>query len=193
MRVNPEGDVHVSDEGVQGLGTRLLFPLVFGVIIQILSYRPPSTHPILETTDVRSMDCTAPSSTSDTSQFPWDPGDSHDATVTEKILDAQDEIIEDVHLLTALLPHPGYFFAGAMAGCVSRTATAPLDRLKVYLIAQTSAKKDTIEAFRSGAPLQAVKSAARPLYDATVALWSMGGVRSLFAGKCHAIHFNLDD
>ncbi|ODV91535.1 hypothetical protein CANCADRAFT_72567 [Tortispora caseinolytica NRRL Y-17796] len=32
----------------------------------------------------------------------------------------------------------GYFIAGGMAGVVSRTATAPFDRIKVFLIAQTS-------------------------------------------------------
>jgi len=39
--------------------------------------------------------------------------------------------------LTDLLPEPGYFLAGAVSGGVSRTATAPLDRLKVYLLVST--------------------------------------------------------
>ena len=181
--MNLEGDVQVSDEGVQGLGTTLLFPLIFGIIIQILQYQHPSTYCTPQASDFRSIKRKAPSPDSDPSKFPWDPGDHHNMVTTKKLLEAQDEITEDVHLLTALLPPPGYFFAGAIAGVVSRTATAPLDRLKVYLIAQTSAKKETFDAVKSGAPLQAVKAAARPLYDATVALWRMGGVRSLFAGN----------
>ncbi|CAG8433749.1 11076_t:CDS:2 [Ambispora gerdemannii] len=36
--------------------------------------------------------------------------------------------------------NPKYFIAGAMAGAVSRTATAPFDRLKVYLQIQTDAR-----------------------------------------------------
>ena len=88
-----------------------------------------------------------------------------------------------VRLLTDLLPEPGYFLAGGVAGVVSRTATAPLDRLKVYLIAQVGIKDEAVTAAKSGAPLQATKKAARPLLDATRQLWRMGGVRSMFAGE----------
>jgi solute carrier family 25 (mitochondrial phosphate transporter), member 23/24/25/41 len=66
----------------------------------------------------------------------------------------------------------GYFIAGGLAGMVSRTATAPLDRLKVYLIAQTGTKEAAVAAAKEGAPLQAVKH-----------LWKAGGIRSLFAGN----------
>jgi solute carrier family 25 (mitochondrial phosphate transporter), member 23/24/25/41 len=66
---------------------------------------------------------------------------------------------------------------------VSRTATAPLDRLKVYLIAQTSTKKAVVEAAKEGAPVQAVKRIGQPLIDATKELWKAGGIRSLFAGN----------
>ena len=85
--------------------------------------------------------------------------------------------------LTDILPAPGYFLAGGIAGVASRTLTAPLDRLKVYLIAQTGVRDETVHAVKKGAPVQAAKVAARPLRDAAVALWQMGGIRSLFAGK----------
>ena len=86
-------------------------------------------------------------------------------------------------LLTDLLPDPGYFVAGGVAGVVSRTVTAPLDRLKVYLIAQVGIKDDAVKAVKSGAPMKAAKTATRPLLDATKTLWRMGGIRSLFAGE----------
>ena len=77
----------------------------------------------------------------------------------------------------------GYFIAGGMAGMISRTATAPLDRLKVYLIAKVGTKQDVVQAAKEGAPVQAVKSFGRPLIDACKDLWRAGGMRSLFAGN----------
>lgn len=71
------------------------------------------------------------------------------------------------------LPHVGYFLAGGIAGAVSRTVTAPLDRLKVYLIAQTTP---------GGAKITAPVRGASALIQAIKELWRAGGVRSLFAG-----------
>ena len=94
-----------------------------------------------------------------------------------------------IHKLTMLTvalflgAETGYFIAGGMAGMISRTATAPLDRLKVYLIAQTSPKKEAIQAVKEGAPLQVARHFGRPLFDACKELWQAGGIRSLFAGN----------
>ena len=90
-------------------------------------------------------------------------------------------------MLTEFLPDPGYFLAGGVAGAVSRTATAPLDRLKVYLIAQTGLKNEAVQAVKSGSPVLASKLAARPLVEALKTLWGMGGIRSMFAGEPHSI------
>lgn len=79
----------------------------------------------------------------------------------------------------------GYFLAGGIAGAISRTATAPFDRIKVYLIAQTgnSAARKAVEAVTQGEAVQAAKKAAGPLKDSIRALWRAGGVRSFFAGR----------
>ncbi|RXG43636.1 hypothetical protein VDGE_01237 [Verticillium dahliae] len=78
----------------------------------------------------------------------------------------------------------GYFLAGAVAGGVSRTATAPLDRLKVYLLVNTKSSADTaLAALKQGRPLVALANAGKPFGDAFRDLWQAGGMRSLFAGN----------
>ena len=86
-------------------------------------------------------------------------------------------------MLTDFLPPLGYFIAGGMAGIISRTATAPLDRLKVYLIAQTSPKEGAVKAARERSPVKMIKNFGRPLIEACKDLWRAGGMRSLFAGN----------
>lgn len=86
--------------------------------------------------------------------------------------------------LTDFAPDPGYFLAGAIAGGVSRTATAPLDRLKVYLLVNTSTSSETaVAAIKQGRPIAAVKNALRPISNAVKDLFRNGGIRSFFAGE----------
>ncbi|PHH82964.1 hypothetical protein CDD82_4182 [Ophiocordyceps australis] len=78
----------------------------------------------------------------------------------------------------------GYFLAGAIAGGVSRTATAPLDRLKVYLLVNTRNSSETAAtALKQGRPIDAIKNALRPFKDAVRDLYRSGGIRSFFAGN----------
>ncbi|EJP66536.1 calcium dependent mitochondrial carrier protein [Beauveria bassiana ARSEF 2860] len=86
--------------------------------------------------------------------------------------------------LTDFAPHPGYFLAGAIAGGVSRTATAPLDRLKVYLLVNTQNRGETaVAALRRGKLLAALQNAARPFSDAIRDVYRSGGIRGFFAGN----------
>ncbi|KAI1278510.1 mitochondrial carrier domain-containing protein [Xylaria sp. FL0933] len=87
-------------------------------------------------------------------------------------------------VLMNYIPDPGYFIAGAVAGGVSRTATAPLDRLKVYLLVNTKSHTNiALDAAKKGRPIDAVKNAGRPLLAAISDLYKSGGVRGFFAGN----------
>lgn len=192
VTVNPEGDVHVSDETVEGLGKKQFPRNLIGALFKILRPPPRVRRPLSPTpapVAFESLDAEQDIARGDASHFrshfPWD---AHDEHLTEREALSEQYAAFRVNqsprerVLTGLLPDPGYFVAGGIAGVVSRTATAPLDRLKVYLIAQVGVKNDAIHAAKSGAPVQAAKTAARPLVDATKTLWRMGGMRSLFAG-----------
>ena len=185
MKVNAEGDVHVSDDAVQGLGTHRFPTTLFGALASII--KPPrsklSTN--LPRSSMNEDMATKSGIESKPGTFPWNPGDQ--VLVQPSILQKPRlvEVTPETRMtgmLTDLFPPAGYFVAGAVAGVVSRTATAPLDRLKVYLIAQTGVSKEVVQIAKSGAPAQAAKKVARPLVEATKSLWRMGGIQSLFAG-----------
>ena len=186
MKLNAEGDVHVSNDTVEGLGRHRFPTALFGVLVNLTKI-PPSISPSIGTPPpINGANTNPPVTEVQPTLFPWEPGDlSHqEPDVLQSAISV--EIIlasKKKGLLTDLLPDPGYFLAGGVAGVVSRTATAPLDRLKVYLIAQIGSKEETVQSLKEGAPLQAAKKASRPLVDAGRALWRMGGIRSLFAGK----------
>jgi solute carrier family 25 phosphate transporter 23/24/25/41 len=86
----------------------------------------------------------------------------------------------------------GYFIAGGTAGAVSRTATAPFDRLKTYLIANTGSKVSaagavnaSLKAVGDGQLAKAVHKAGSPLVEAVKAVYRLGGLRSFFVGQSY--------
>jgi solute carrier family 25 phosphate transporter 23/24/25/41 len=182
--VNQEGDVHIND-ATKGLGTA---PAPMLCLVSIMASRPcPETfHVSVGTASCLLLPFGYPLSgdsshqlrDSDT-EIPLSP--HGDPTLPPP--DSATKIFSRKILLTGLPQALGYFLAGACAGIASRTVTAPLDRLKVYLIAQTSNKEAAVEAAKGGSPVKAVRRFSRPLVDAVKDLWAAGGMRSLFAGK----------
>lgn len=167
VKVTSEGDTSMSDEAIQGLGTASSFltSYLFGAITQIAT--PPVTR----------QDA-LPATYNISPQVTPEPLEHGLVTKTQEISRTSSKW----SALTQFVPDPGYFLAGGLSGVASRTTTAPLDRLKVYLIAQTGTTQDAADAIKQGAPLKATKKSFSGLTNACRALWAAGGIRSLFAG-----------
>ncbi|TAQ85558.1 hypothetical protein B7494_g6103 [Chlorociboria aeruginascens] len=204
VSVNAEGDTSIRESTLEGLGTSSTFlKSLFGVIIDIAhpkSHSLPvestkSAKEVRSTTDSRTqevnethfhdnimatnMELNIPLSNPSLSALPKQP---------QQLKKAEDPISKDFakrkrSLLIDILPDPGYFAAGGIAGVISRTATAPLDRIKVYLIANIGDTTAPLNSVKQGDAVQAVKHVGRPLLNATKELWKAGGIRSLFAGN----------
>ena len=184
VKVNYEGDTVIADDIIENMGMRQMFLSIFcWPIATIISRLKQPKHHFLhkpsESDIFPSSTTNSPivaSQASKPSENKSEPSHSYQP-------ESHNTICYRLKLvLIGYLPEPGYFVAGAAAGMVSRTATAPLDRLKVYLIANTGVAKGALEAASSGAITEAAKMPVHTLVSAVKELWRAGGIRSLFAG-----------
>ncbi|KAN0079076.1 Mitochondrial carrier domain containing protein [Elaphomyces granulatus] len=184
--LNPEGDVHIN-EPLQGLGIPLSFLTRFLLAVKGLFY-DLSRVPVSRTS-VASLGQMHPGPepnlepTSDIDLVFLDGDLELEWLPLPRIVAMWMSFRYYEQKLTENTPHLGYFLAGGIAGAVSRTATAPFDRLKVYLIARTDVKNEAALAAKEGSPLQAAARGISVLVDAMRDLWRAGGIRSLFAGN----------
>lgn len=93
----------------------------------------------------------------------------------------------DMTVINDYLRGIGYFFSGGIAGVVSRTCTAPFDRIKVFLIARAdlsstflTKKKSISERSPTHPPPNKIKS---PLVKAATTLYKQGGLKSFYVGN----------
>lgn len=117
----------------------------------------------------------------------------------------------DVTLINQFLNGFGFFLAGGLSGVVSRTCTAPFDRIKVFLIARTDlsstvlhSKAEIARQIANGASKQAIAEAERelkrvkleaakseahpktirsPIIQAARTIWKQGGFRAFYVGN----------
>ena len=206
MSLNAEGDTSIREEFAEGLGNTppKFLTILFGAIIKIAATpqgrsfpptrpSPPSTASENTTTNPAETDNTMSKinqahfveSAFGANRNPRLPFSRANQQWADEGPFSDDVAPTKNSLLTQILPDSGYFLAGGLAGVFSRTATAPLDRLKVYLIANVGNARDSVAAAKRGDATEAAKKVGRPLVLACKELWKAGGVRSLFAGKSH--------
>lgn len=205
VSVNAEGDTLIREDTLEGLGTKSYFlKLLFGAVFSIAEPQRGRTSQLQikeAPSPTASHDETADMANIQALNSVRAVGEAHARSVEanhplETIKNAlrgrsrqeptheapQKLAPSERSRLTEILPDPGYFAAGAIAGVVSRTATAPIDRLKVYLIANVSPKSAPLETAKQGKAVAAAKMSGQPFVLAIRELWKAGGIHSLFAG-----------
>ncbi|CCH63197.1 hypothetical protein TBLA_0J02030 [Henningerozyma blattae CBS 6284] len=92
----------------------------------------------------------------------------------------------DMTLINDFINGFGFFLAGGVSGVVSRTCTAPFDRIKIFLIARTDLSsillnsKEQVLAHNPHANVQKIRS---PIIKAAVSLYREGGLKSFYVGN----------
>ncbi|CZT02630.1 related to peroxisomal Ca-dependent solute carrier protein [Rhynchosporium graminicola] len=201
VQLNAEGDTSISEETLEGLGMKSQsrfssLSVLFGAIFKIADTSPKVNQSLsIDAAPLQLVPDSEMSADAAATKIPESlvdlllPTTSNSKSETTKTAEDRKKNVSgeikpgEKILLTDILPDPGYFAAGAVAGVISRTSTAPLDRLKVYLIANIGPAKKSLDAVKQGDAVGVAKTVGRPLIDATKELWKAGGMRSLFAGN----------
>ena len=151
VTLNAEGDTAISEETLEGLGNTTfpdhksvffsnLSTVLFGALFKIAetppknigselsTHFPPSPSPPLSPNQADTMEHVHAHFVEGTRDATVKSVPKVLATTPKEAIADGVQAIKKKSLLTEVLPDPGYFAAGAIAGIVSRTSTAPLDR-----------------------------------------------------------------
>ncbi|KAH3669189.1 hypothetical protein WICMUC_005028 [Wickerhamomyces mucosus] len=94
----------------------------------------------------------------------------------------------DITVVNEFLNGVGFFLAGGLSGVVSRTCTAPFDRIKVFLIARSDLSSTILhnktqlakEHVGGAIPVNKIKS---PIVKAATTIYRQGGLRAFYVGN----------
>ncbi|KAH8158096.1 hypothetical protein CIB48_g10156 [Xylaria polymorpha] len=159
LTLSAEGDSVMSEKSLEGIA-----PDVLRETDDPGEMNPAAPQPCARVPDV-AIASRVPSSISNAVRGAT-PADLSTSQDTQAQTAPREEKVKKTVLIN-YIPDPGYFIAGAVAGGISRTATAPLDRLKVYLLVNTKSETNIVlNAAKNGRLFQAFKNAGRPLLAA---------------------------
>ena len=92
----------------------------------------------------------------------------------------------DATLINEFIRGFGYFITGGISGVISRTCTAPLDRIKVFLIARSdlsSTLLNTTQEVLARNPNAKIEKIQSPIVKAIRTLYHEGGLKAFYVGN----------
>ncbi|SMN18652.1 similar to Saccharomyces cerevisiae YNL083W SAL1 ADP/ATP transporter [Maudiozyma saulgeensis] len=92
----------------------------------------------------------------------------------------------DVTLINEFFRGFAFFVAGGVSGVISRTCTAPFDRIKVFLIARTDLSSTILnskEDLLARNPKANIDKLRSPIVKAITSLYRQGGIKAFYVGN----------